>query len=206
MKLLYVMRHGESVVNRERRLTCKRFDGVLTSLGREQAVRAGEWLVGKGITRIESSPFERAIETATLVADRLGLLSQVDHNLREMDCGRLEGRTDDEAWAEWKRVYDRWKMCDWKAAFPEGETYEQAYERLNSVLQRIQVTETVLMITHGGVTQTVIPYLCVNAAALQDVCPLDNTGIIILEPYGDGRFICRAWNQNDHLRGLIEST
>lgn len=206
MKLLYIMRHGESVVNQEGRLTCKRFDGTLTPLGREQAAQAGEWLVGKDITRIACSPFERAIESAAVVAERLGLSSQVDHDLREMDCGRLEGRADEKAWAEWKRVYERWKMRDWKAAFPDGETYQQAYDRLSSALQRVHANETVLLVTHGGITRTVIPYLCVNAAVLQDVHPPDNTGFIILEPYGDGRFICRAWNQNDHLKGLIESS
>ncbi|MBL8154169.1 MAG: histidine phosphatase family protein [Anaerolineae bacterium] len=204
LNLLYIMRHGESVVNREHRLTCKRFDGALTPLGREQAARAGAWLHEKSITRILSSPFERAIESAAIIADRLGLSSSVDDGLREMDCGRLEGRTDEEAWGEWQQVYDRWKMCDWKAAFPDGETYRQAYDRLNGVLQKVQIGGTALLVTHGGITRTVIPYLCVNAAALQEVHPPDNAGFIILEPFGDGRFICRAWNQNEHLKGLNE--
>jgi broad specificity phosphatase PhoE len=82
-------------------------------------------------------------------------------------------------------------MCDWKAAFPDGETFQQAYDRLSGVLQNVRTSETPLLVTHGDITRTVIPFLCVNAV-LQEVHPPDNAGFIILEPYGDGRFICRA--------------
>ena len=35
--MIYLMRHGESVVNVERRLTCRKYDGDLTDKGRDQA-------------------------------------------------------------------------------------------------------------------------------------------------------------------------
>ena len=41
--MIYVMRHGESVVNVQRRLTCRQYDGDLTDNGREQAQKATFW-------------------------------------------------------------------------------------------------------------------------------------------------------------------
>jgi broad specificity phosphatase PhoE len=199
MSLIYLMRHGQSTVNVEQRLTCRKLEGDLTALGREQTERAGEWLLDKGVSRIMHSPFHRAEQTARIVADKLHLPMTVADGLREMDCGNLEWRTDEEGWHEWHAVYERWQQGDWKATFPGGESYRQAYDRFADVLSNVNANATTLLVAHGGISITVVPYLCVNAAALQGERILDNTGFVILEPYGDGRYICRAWNQTDHL-------
>jgi probable phosphoglycerate mutase len=196
---IYIMRHGESVVNRERRLTCRRLDGDLTAVGRDQSQKAARWLCDKPVSRIRCSPFHRAQQTAKIIGDVLGIEPVMDDDLREMDCGNLEGRTDDEAWAQWALVYYRWIAADWEAAFPDGETYRQGFERFGRALARIGADETALVVTHGGIARSVLPYLCVNAAALQRVGDLDNTGIVILEPYDAGRYACVSWNLIDHL-------
>ncbi|MEZ4666737.1 MAG: histidine phosphatase family protein [Anaerolineae bacterium] len=199
MSLIYLMRHGQSTVNVEHRLTCRKLEGDLTALGREQAQKAGEWLADAGINRILHSPFHRAEQTAQIVADRLSLPMTLADGLREMDCGGLEWRTDEDGWDEWLTIYERWQQADWKATFPGGESYRQAYDRFTQVLRSVDTAETTLLVTHGGITITVVPYLCVNASALQRERVLDNTGFVILEPYDDHRFICRAWNQTEHL-------
>ncbi|MBZ0275673.1 MAG: histidine phosphatase family protein [Anaerolineae bacterium] len=195
--LIYLMRHGQSVVNIERRLTCRKPDGDLTDLGREQAAKAGDWLADKGITRLLHSPFHRAEQTAQIVAPKLKLTPVMVDDLREMDCGSLERRTDDDAWGEFMAVFRRWKKGDWEATYPGGESYRQGFERFSRCLNA--VTETTLLVTHGGISIAVVPYLCVNAAALQGVGDLDNTGLVVLEPYDSGRYICRSWNLIEHL-------
>jgi probable phosphoglycerate mutase len=199
VNLIYIMRHGESVVNIERRLTCRQPEGNLSPAGREQAANAAVWLADKNIRRIVHSPFHRAQETAYIIGARLKLVPSADDDLREMDCGDLEGRTDPAGWDIWAQVYRRWEAAEWEAAFPGGETFLQAYERLSRALAAVKPDETVLLVGHGGITRVVIPLLCVNAAALQRRDYLANTGMIVLEPYGDGRFICRAWNLAEHL-------
>jgi broad specificity phosphatase PhoE len=206
MNLIYVMRHAQSVVNVEHRITGRTFEGDLTQLGKAQAAKASEWLLGKGITQIAHSPFHRTEQTARIVSNKLGLPTNPDADLGEIDCGDLDWHTDEESWAAWRVIYERWKQRDWKASFPGGESYQQCFDRFNRCVMAIEPHETVLLVTHGGITETVIPYLCVNAAALQGRRMLDHTGIIVLEPYGDGRYICRAWNQAEHLKqvGLPE--
>jgi 2,3-bisphosphoglycerate-dependent phosphoglycerate mutase len=197
--MIYVMRHGESIVNVQRRLTCRLYDGDLSPLGREQASKAALWFADKALSRIVYSPFHRAQQTAEIVGAQVGVAPVMDERLCEMDCGNLEGRTGEDAWAIWASVYERWLMADWEAAFPEGETYRNAYTRYKACLDSMRAAGNVLLVTHGGITNTVLPYLCVNAAALQ-VRHLDNTGIITLEPEPmTGQYICWSWNLVEHL-------
>ena len=58
-------------------------DPKLTAQGREQAVAAAETLRGTGIKRLISSPYRRTLETATIIADALGLDVTVEPLVRE---------------------------------------------------------------------------------------------------------------------------
>ncbi len=198
--MIYVMRHGQSTVNVERRLSCKQYAGDLTVLGSEQAEQAGRWLADKGISRILCSPFHRAEQTATIIGKLLNITPVTDVDLCEMNCGDLHGRTDEEAWEFFFSIYTRWKQGDWEAQYPGGETFRQGYDRYLRCLSGVRADENALLVTHGGITSSILPYLCVNAAALQRVDDLDHTGFVILEPYDTiGRYICRAWNLVEHL-------
>lgn len=197
--MIYVMRHGESVVNLQRRLTCRQYDGDLTPLGREQAQKSARWFADKQLTHIGHSPFHRAQQTAEMIGDALGITPVSDDDLREMDCGSLEGRTDVEAWAVWAGVYQRWQANEADARFPDGESYAEASTRFKRALSCIPATENVLLVTHGGISVTVLPPLCVNAAKMGWGEHLRNTGIIVLERYDAERYSCSAWNLIDHL-------
>lgn len=197
--MIYVMRHGQSIVNLERALPCRRLEGDLTELGHEQAAKAARWLADKSITQIRHSPAHRAAQTAEIVGEALGIVPVVDDDLREANCGDVENLPFDDALTIWRRVYVRWLLFDAEARFPGGESYAEAVERFARALSRSADAESVLLVTHGDVTHTIIPPLCVNAAALQRVAPLDNTGIIILEHYDADRYTCSSWNLVDHL-------
>lgn len=193
------MRHGESTVNVEHRLTCHKYDGDLTAKGREQAEQAARWFVDKGLTRIVASPFDRAVQTAQIVGAAVGLTPTIDAGLAEMDCGDLEWRTDEAGWAIWTDVFQRWLKHEPGARYPGGESYAEAVARVEQSLARVAADETVLLVTHGGITLTVIPPLCVNAVTLQTVEHLGNTGIIVLEHDDSARLTCSAWNLVEHL-------
>lgn len=199
--MIYVMRHGQSVVNVERALPCRRLEGDLTELGREQAAKAAGWLAHKSITQIRCSPVHRARQTAEIVGEALGLVPVVDEDLREADCGDVENMPFEEALNVWRRIYVRWLLFDAEARFPGGESYTEAVERVVRALGKSPLNESSLLVTHGDITHTVIPPLCVNAAALQHAQPLVNTGIIVLEHYDADRYSCSAWNIAEHLDG-----
>src|SRR5690348_13954927 len=68
----------------------------LTDLGRTQATYAAEQLVHFKIRRIVSSDMDRAAETAQIVGRRLHLEPSLHSELREVDCGRTSGCTEEE--------------------------------------------------------------------------------------------------------------
>lgn len=198
--MIYVIRHGESVVNVERRLKCKLLDGDLTEKGRQQAQQVAVWLQDKEISHIYHSAFHRAAQTAQIIGKALNVTPQEDAHLGEMDCGELEGHTDNYSWGVWQQVWERWLALDWHAAFPGGESFREAYERISLALTQAAEHPNSVLITHGGIIRSIIPLLCVNHAALQRAELLANGGIVVLETYNHTRYICNAWNIVEHLQ------
>lgn len=78
---MILMRHGESefnVVYSKTRVDPGIRDPILTETGREQAAEAAQRLAGFRVRRILTSPYRRALETASIVADTLDLAITVD--------------------------------------------------------------------------------------------------------------------------------
>ena len=83
---MILLRHGQSEFNLHFTAT-RRDPGIadpkLTELGHQQAEAAAEALAGERIRRIISSPYTRALQTATPVARRLGIPIIVTPTVRE---------------------------------------------------------------------------------------------------------------------------
>jgi broad specificity phosphatase PhoE len=138
MTMVYLVQHGE-----KERLPG---DPGLTQAGREQAIRAGQWLRDQGIRTLYSSPLRRAHETAGGIASVTGLAIQTDARLRE----RLnwDGRESyDTFLALWARTTD-----DRDLVPVGGESSRQAGARLLAFLTDLGAPGPVAAVTHGGVT------------------------------------------------------
>ena len=88
--MIYVIRHGQTALNSSYALQ-GRSDAPLNRTGEEQARTAGRLLAERGITfsHVFSSPLQRAVQTAELVAP--GAPVHCDERLIEMDYGPYEG-------------------------------------------------------------------------------------------------------------------
>ena len=138
MTMVYLVQHGE-----KERLPG---DPGLTQVGREQAVRVGQWLRDQGIRTLYSSPMRRALQTADGIASVTGLAIQTDPRLRE----RLnwDGRESYDAFlALWARTTD-----DRDLVPAGGESSRQAGARLMTFLADLGPPGPVAAVTHGGVT------------------------------------------------------
>lgn len=138
----YYMRHGETEWNRIGR-TQGQLDVELNETGLAQARAASERLVGLGIVTICASPLKRALRTAEIQAEALGLPIEIVDELKECGLGEMEGqpRTD---WFE-----------DWRAGryVPKGaETIEGFIARgLRAVNAALERSGPVLIVAHGGI-------------------------------------------------------
>ncbi len=148
----YLLRHGETVWNREGRLQGQR-DSPLTARGIAQAGALGD-LLGREIAEprrftIVASPLGRAWQSAVIVAERLGLDPRhiaFDGRLKECGFGAWEGKTPEElepgAWA--RREADRWNYRS-----PGGESCALVAERIAAWLAEVPPDARWIVVGHG---------------------------------------------------------
>ena len=149
---IYLLRHGETVWNREGRLQGQR-DSPLTARGIAQAGALGD-LLAREIAEprrftIVASPLGRAWQSAVIVAERLGLdprLIAFDDRLKECGFGTWEGLTPEElepgAWA--RRGADIWHH-----RAPGGESYALVAERVAAWLAEVPADACWIVVGHG---------------------------------------------------------
>ena len=90
MARIYLVRHGETAWNQDKRYQGQT-DIPLTEKGREQAQRAAERLAGVGASFLISSDLSRALDTAAVIGQRLGLSVISCPLWRERNYGRWGG-------------------------------------------------------------------------------------------------------------------
>ena len=89
--VVHLVRHGK--VDNPRGVIYGRIPGYhLSERGREMARTAADFLAGRDVTVLRSSPLERALETAEPVAERFGLQPETDDRLIE-PWNHFEGMT-----------------------------------------------------------------------------------------------------------------
>src|SRR5215831_9704928 len=88
--ILYLVRHGESLFNHERRIQGQS-DVELSPLGHRQSAAVAATFKDVSIDAIYASPLRRALETAQPIATQLGLEIRRDDRLKEINAGMFQG-------------------------------------------------------------------------------------------------------------------
>lgn len=153
--LIYLTRHGETQYNRENRFN-GRTDSPLTDIGVSEAHRQGRMLCeviepDSGL-RIVSSPLGRAVHTAEIIRDQMGMKGheiETDERLTELSFGVWEGLTMDEIERRYPGEWDKRHQNMWTYVIPGGESYEMVARRASDWLNEAQ--GLMLVVTHGGV-------------------------------------------------------
>jgi len=157
---LLLFRHGETDHNAGR-LALGRQDVPLNDRGRAQAQAiARAYGDGVGIAAIYSSPLQRAVATATPLANALGLAIEADPALIEMDIGEIEDKPLAAVREEYPDFVRRWLSDDCgDACMPVGESLRQVQERaLQAVssLRERHTEDTIAVVTHNFVALTLL--------------------------------------------------
>jgi probable phosphoglycerate mutase len=154
---LYLARHGQTQANLEKRFSGKN-DSPLTALGREQARQLGlilERAVGpKPALACISSPFTRAQITMRIVRETLGLPPDgfaTDARLAEINLGRWDQLTDEEARALDPAAFDARAADKWNVHVPGGENYREAAARASAFVLGLEADT--FAVSHGAITR-----------------------------------------------------
>jgi isoleucyl-tRNA synthetase len=147
----FVMRHGQGEQNVKNIVSSDVQNDPygLTELGKTQVQEGAQKLSGEKITKIYSSQFRRARESAEIAADALGISRDAivyDERLNEFNFGDLSDGSVD-AFLEYRRTKGQYTV-----PFPNGESYLDAKRRFGEFLyelERAQSNENVLIVSHG---------------------------------------------------------
>lgn len=155
MPTIYLVRHGQTLLNVERRLQGCRGDSPLTDLGVEQAKRAGQILEailpGDRALRVASSPLGRAKSTAAIVLTVLGRAPDayaVDDRLRELDFGDWTSLNIEEIRRSYGADRAAYDADPWSVPPPHGESYADVAQRAMDWLRSQQ--EDTIAVGHGA--------------------------------------------------------
>ncbi|MGC8573705.1 MAG: 2,3-bisphosphoglycerate-dependent phosphoglycerate mutase [Caldisphaera sp.] len=165
MPILCLLRHGESLWNKENRFTGW-VDVPLTDKGREEAIRAGLLLKNYRFDVAYTSKLERAIETLDLVLLTLGYKIPVikDEHLNERHYGDLQGLNKEET----ARIYGDDQVKLWRRSYkvrpPNGESLEDTQKRTvpffkNTIMLDLRNGKNVLVVAHGNSLRSIVMYL-----------------------------------------------
>ena len=209
MTEIFLIRHGETAWNAERRLQ-GHLDIPLNEEGMRQAAALARALAGESIDAIFSSDLSRAGSTAQAVAELHGLPLHTDPALRERCFGAFEGLLYAELEARYPEAHAQWRDRDPHARYPDGErradTFTEFAQRAVRAVCRIaeaQRGKRIVIVSHGGVLDCVY-----RAAHDMDIsAPRDfdvlNASINRIRWDGERLHVLR-WSDDSHLSAALD--
>jgi broad specificity phosphatase PhoE len=178
-RILFLFRHGETDWNREGRLQ-GHTDTPLNATGFAQAEALSESLRPHRLDAVVSSDLSRALTTAKIVAERLGLPLFTEAGLRETDVGAAEGLLWAEARSRFGEGLTRRWYSDGDVAFPGGETGTETRARGLAALRRFTAAQRYRRIgvsTHGAMVRQLIKHALPPGSP---PAPVRNTTLYVL--------------------------
>jgi broad specificity phosphatase PhoE len=212
---LYVMRHGETYLNRYKRMQGWA-DSPLTDEGKVLAVEAGKRLENVLFDRVYTSDSGRTVETAEIVLQQNKISDQLDirkmKEFREIFFGSFEGEKSEVFWDTLARengfnnikdilqnnnmeeLSDLIKKTD---PLQHAENHAEIWNRIEKGLQEIvaesntRTKENILLVSHGV---TIRHILFRYSKELDLTIDIKNCSFSILE-YSQERFKVISFNQ-----------
>jgi ribonuclease H / adenosylcobalamin/alpha-ribazole phosphatase len=197
---LILVRHGVTVHTESRK-----FSGGLggrnpglTDEGRAQARATADWLapLADEIDVVISSPVRRTLETAEVIAARLGTTFVTEDGLAEMEFGTWEGMTFAEVRESYPDDLDAW-LGSVDTGPGGGESLREVEKRVLASLDRVvcqHAGKTVLAVSHVTPIKVLVAH--VIGAPLESVhrMELAPASVTVVSFFDDDRMALRMFN------------
>ena len=179
----FLVRHGESVWNRENRSQGQLDDGTnpLTDNGSAQAESVGKMLKQHDVGLIVSSDLERTRLTAEIISRQTGAPIIYDEQLRERHMGEAQGKMREEN----NKKFGRDLLWKYDAAPPGGESWRELEERAWEAFKKNKEShghKNAVIVTHGGVIRALIKrFRNEDAETMLGNSAIENSGLVSLD-------------------------
>lgn len=154
---IYLIRHGETKLNRDGRFQGQGQNPPLNATGLKQAQQLSLVMKFLEIDAVYTSPLIRAYQTAEAVANDRGLPLIKDERLLEVNLGVAEGELKEEVEVRMPSSYRKWRdLSNWDFAFPKGETRRQVLSRFMDFIKSAEKSgyKNIAVVTHAGVLRS----------------------------------------------------
>lgn len=153
-----MIRHGE-IPSNVNKVYAGRSPETLTARGLRQAKEVSEKLKRYEVNALYSSPIQRALQTARILGDRIGLEPEVNNAFRELEMGPWEGMSEmdiekknPEEWVLWNKNPAELKLAG-------RETLDDLLQRVLAGVRKIsheREGHNVVIVTHVAIIRVLM--------------------------------------------------
>jgi broad specificity phosphatase PhoE len=204
--ILYLLRHGATTANLSTPpvLQGRHHNPPLAELGIRQAEVTRDFLAVRSIDACYCSPLQRAVHTASIIAQPHGLRPKPLKALVECDVGRWEG-------LDWQTIrktdadaYGRFMKNPGKFGYPDGESFADVYDRASGAFEELfskHRGRAILVVSHHVVNRTYLAGVIGVPPDLSRRVSLENCGISVVVRDDQQTYVATL-NASFHLQGL----
>jgi broad specificity phosphatase PhoE len=201
-KELYIIRHGETELNKHGIVQGRGIDSDLNDTGRAQAAAFYALYQDLPFDKIYVSSLKRTHQTVKPFTDA-GLPFQALSGLDELAWGEWEGKSrSEESILVFRDLLERWTAGDDHAKLQGGESPQEVSLRLQEAVDVIvshEEEKLVLVCMHGRAMRLLLCMLSGKPFAEMADFPHQNTTLYRVS-LSDGRFTITDFNNTDHLK------
>lgn len=198
---LFIIRHGETDLNKDGVLQGRGIDASLNDTGRKQALQISSYLQGIKIDRLITSSLNRSNETADPIADFHQIEKRSYPELDEMHFGELEGETVNDVRDTLDEIHTIWSGGDIDYRIPGGESPQSVFKRADGVVQSVLKQsdgESLVLILHGRLIRILLSVWLGHGLKNMHLIHHQNGAINHLK-YLNGIFSGHKLNYTEHL-------
>ena len=206
MTRIIMVRHGESMANKECKFAGATTDTPLMERGLRQAELMAEYVATHyDIANVYTSGLQRAYITGKCVADKFGLSVMIRDDLREIYGGHWEGCPFEDMGRLYPEEYKLWMSDFGNARAPGGESAREMADRVTAEVIRIaeeNPEKTVLLVSHASPVRAM--YALARNGSLENMnsVPLAANASLTILNYDNGNWSCEASSVDSYLGSL----
>jgi len=207
MTRIVLVRHGQTVWNRERRFRGQA-DVKLNEFGLRQAKATGQYVAARWpVVAVYASPLQRTMRTAETIARAQGLTARSLEGLLDINFGEWQGQLGQEVAQHSPEMFQAWEKAPHTVRFPGGEGLDDVRSRVVAALAEV-------VARHAGQNVAWVSHTVVNRVLLCAVLGWGNDrfwrlrqetcAVNVFDVDEDGDFIIGLINDTSHLQNLSE--
>lgn len=201
-KLLYILRHGETDLNRNGIVQGRGIDSDLNGTGIAQGNAFFEHYQYIPFDKIYTSKLKRTHQTVAKFLKK-GIKWEQLAGLDELAWGEYEGLPSTPKLREdFKKLIEAWNLGHFEVKVAGGESPEEVFMRQATAMEYIlkqQNESTILICMHGRAIRLLLCQLMKKSLDKMDDFPHQNTSLYVLE-YDGENFTVQTFNSLDHLK------